>query len=303
MNTHWPVIPAHIPFTGNHMDRVDQVRVHGDRLAAAWADPRTQIVLLDGLDPVIAPGGMLATMAPSADARMEDHALLGVREADGAPLFVDIAAPRSGGSPVFTSRLPAMHEQLRPDQLALYGGARSLVDWHRRHRFCAACGAPSLPVKAGWSRRCDTCQTEHFPRTDPVVIMLAEYKDRALVGRGVHFPPGRYSALAGFVEPGESFEEAVRRELWEETGIRVGRVDYLASQPWPFPSQLMIACIAQAHDDALTLDTEEIADAIWVSRDEVRAALADEEGARFGAPPPVAIAHHMLRHWLENGRD
>jgi NAD+ diphosphatase len=187
---------------------------------------------------------------------------------------------------------------LTPEEAALYGGARSLVDWHGRHPFCARCGAPTYPAKAGWARQCGTCQAEHFPRTDPVVIMLAEYEDKVLVGRGIRFPPGRFSALAGFVEPGESFEEAVRRELWEEAGIRIGRVDYLMSQPWPFPSQLMIACMAQALGDALTLDVEEVPEAMWVSREEVRAALAGEESARFLAPPAVAVAHHMLRCWL-----
>jgi NAD+ diphosphatase len=187
---------------------------------------------------------------------------------------------------------------MHPGDLALYGGVRSLVDWHQRHGFCARCGATTAPIRAGWARQCASCTAEHYPRTDPVVIMLAEYEGKVLVGRGVNFPPGRFSALAGFVEPGETIEEAVRRELWEETGIRTGRVDYLMSQPWPFPSQLMIACIAQATGTALTLDTEEVAEAMWVGAEEVRAALAGDEDAPFQAPPSIAVAHYMLRYWL-----
>lgn len=291
-----------ITFTGGVLDRADQLRVHPDRLAAAWADPRARIVLLDGLDPLPTDAGHLATTSIPAAADLADHALLGLH-ADGAPVFVSLRVAEKNEPPAIpsaesTPKVWQIVPLLAPEEAALYGGARSLVDWHDRHPFCARCGSPTYPAKAGWARQCGTCQAEHFPRTDPVVIMLAEYDDKVLIGRGVRFPPGRFSALAGFVEPGESFEEAVRRELWEETGVRVGRVDYLKSQPWPFPSQLMIACMAQALDDALTLDIEEVPEAMWVNRAQVRAALAGEEGASFIAPPPVAIAHYMLRDWL-----
>ena len=153
-------------------------------------------------------------------------------------------------------------------------------------------------MKAGWSRHCDGCGADHFPRTDPVVIMLAEHRGRVLVGRQHSWAQGRYSALAGFVEPGETIEEAVARELFEEAGVRVRDVRYLMSQPWPFPSSLMIACIAQADDDALTLDETEIEAAFWVDTDGVRAALAEEEDAPFQAPPPMAVAWHLLDQWL-----
>ena len=153
--------------------------------------------------------------------------------------------------------------------------------------------------RAGWGRKCASCAAEHFPRVDPVVIMLAEYDGKILVGRQPRFPPRNYSALAGFLEPGESIEEAVRRELFEEAGVRVSNVRYVASQPWPFPAaSLMIACIGEADSDALTIDTTELEDAMWVSRDEVEAALADAEDARFNAPPKFAIAHTLLRAWL-----
>ena len=172
-----------------------------------------------------------------------------------------------------------------------------MLDWHRRHGFCANCGAPTVMTRAGYARQCDACATEHFPRVDPVVIMLAEHDGRVLVGRGVNFPGNFFSALAGFVEPGESLEEAVARELHEEAGIRVRNVCMIASQPWPFPSSLMIGAHAEALSDELTLDPTEIADARWVSRAEVRAALAGQ--GDWGAPQPIAIANRLLRRWAE----
>ena len=177
---------------------------------------------------------------------------------------------------------------------------RSLVHWHARHRFCAVCGAATQPVKAGWSRRCDTCAAEHFPRTDPVVIMLAQHRGRVLLGRQHGWPQGRYSALAGFVEPGETIEEAVARETFEEAGVRVRAVRYVMSQPWPFPSSLMIACLAEAEDDALRRDPTEIEAAFWCDADGVRAALAGEP-APFLPPPRFAIAHTLLSAWANEG--
>lgn len=286
-----------ITFTGGTLDRADQLRVNPDRLAAAWADPRAEILLLDGLDPRPTEDGRLATRRVTPADMLAEHALLGLRE-DGTPLFISLILVKTDAPPSFPPRVWEVIPQLGMAEAALYGGARSLVDWHDRHPYCACCGAQTHPVKAGWARQCGTCSAEHFPRTDPVVIMLAEHGDTVLIGRNPRFPAGRFSALAGFVEPGETFEEAVRRELWEEAGIRTGRVDYLFSQPWPFPSQLMIACIAQALDTRITLDEQEIAEAFWVTRDEVRAALAGEPDARFLPPSRVAVAHHMLRHWL-----
>jgi NAD+ diphosphatase len=286
-----------LAFTGGTLDRADQVRVHADKLAAAWAHPDARLMLLDGLDPTPDEDGQLMTVPLPADARLADHALLGVHE-DGAPLFVSLIKTQPSEEPTIPPRVWSVIPLLAPDQAALYAGARSVIDWHHRHQYCAVCGTKTQPAKAGWSRHCDNCGAEHFPRTDPVVIMLAEYDGKVLIGRNPRFPPRRFSALAGFVEPGETIEEAVRRELWEEAGIRVGRVDYMMSQPWPFPSQLMIACMAQALSDELTLDTEEIAEAMWVSREDVQRAFAEHEDALFLAPTPIAVAHHMLRQWL-----
>jgi NAD+ diphosphatase len=189
---------------------------------------------------------------------------------------------------------------MSPKDAAIWAAARTLNEWHNRHRFCGICGAPTKAYRAGWGRICPGCGAEHFPRVDPVVIMLAEHEGRVLVARQHQYPPGRYSALAGFVEPGESIEEAVARELMEEAGVAVGSVRYLASQPWPFPGSLMIGCLAQAESGALRLDPAEIEDGFWVGRDEVLAALAGDPGAPFLAPPPFAIANTLLTRWSED---
>ena len=170
-----------------------------------------------------------------------------------------------------------------------YAAALSLAGWHARHRFCANCGQPTEPVRGGWSRHCPACSADHFPRVDPVVIMLAEHDGDLLLGRQPHYPPNRYSALAGFVEVGETLEAAVARELHEEAGIRVADVRYVASQPWPFPSSLMIGCTARALGRELTVDTTELEDARWFSRAEVAAALAGDPDA---AVPAAAEGRH-----------
>ena len=185
----------------------------------------------------------------------------------------------------------------------IYAAALSLAGWHSRHLFCANCGQPSVAVRGGWSRRCPTCSAEHFPRVDPVAIMLAEHEGDLLLGRQPHYPPGRYSALAGFVEVGETIEAAVAREFHEEAGIAVTDVRYIASQPWPFPSSLMVGCHARAAGRKLTIDRTELDDARWFSRTQVAAALSGDPEAAFLPPPKTAIARTLLDHWLlEEGR-
>jgi NAD+ diphosphatase len=287
-------MPLPLGFTGARLDRADQLRTNAAAFAAALNDPRATCLAMDGIDPVPGEGGgLLWEPLDPADARAP--ILLGLDDA-GAPRFVREAAP---GARVDARSRTVMRllPLLSGEEAALYGGARSLVDWHARHRFCAVCGAPTELFRGGWGRRCGSCNAEHFPRVDPVVIMLAEHDGRVLVGRQGGFPPGFFSALAGFVEPGESLEEAVARELFEEAGIHVSDVAYVASQPWPVPSSLMIGCRAVAADPTLTLDTTEIEAAMWVDRAEVRAALAGDMGAPFMAPPPLAIARYLLEDW------
>ncbi len=280
-----------IGFTGGTLDRGDALRHDAIGLAAAKADPRARLLVLDDYTPAY-DGDRLAWAALPPDGA--ELALLGL-DHDGVPHFATITGERAKGRSF--DLIAALHD-LVPGEAATYAGARSLLDWHARHGFCANCGSATAPFRAGWGRACPACGTEHFPRVDPVVIMIAEHDGRALLGRQPAFPPGRYSALAGFLEPGESIEEAVAREIGEEAGIAVTDVRYVASQPWPFPSSLMIACTARALDDRITLDTNELEDAIWVSRDEVRAVLAGEKGP-FLAPPAYAIAHTLLSVWAE----
>jgi NAD+ diphosphatase len=281
-----------IGFTGSPLDRADRLRQDPAALAAARADPAARLLVMPGYDPLVTADGYLGWMPLAEAPAGAELALLGL---DGdCPRFAAVTgerAPRARSAALF-----AALDQLQPGEAATYAAARSLVDWHARHHFCANCGADTAMFRAGWGRQCPNCGTEHFPRTDPVVIMIAEHDGRALLGRQAAFPPGRYSALAGFLEPGESIEEAVAREIGEEAGVRVRDVRYVASQPWPFPSSLMIACIARAEDDAITLDTHELEDAKWVSRGEVRAVLAGEPGS-FLPPPPYAIAHSLLTVW------
>ncbi|MCV0382163.1 MAG: NAD(+) diphosphatase [Erythrobacter sp.] len=256
---------------------------------------RARLLALDGLMPGMDESGALAWTTLADAPEGSDLVFLGLDE--GKACFA--AVPESGD---IAPRLanPALWQamaSLRPDDLAIYGGARSLVDWHARHRFCAQCGGPTALAKGGWQRDCGNCGAQHFPRTDPVTIMLVEHDDRLLLGRGKGWPEGRFSALAGFVEPGESLEEAVAREVLEESGVIVGEVRYVASQPWPFPSQLMIGCHATATSDAITMDETELAEIGWFGRAEVAAALAGE--GPFTAPPAQAIAHHLLTWWIE----
>ncbi len=286
-----------IAFTGAGMDRADPLRVDADALAAAIGSPFSRLLRLNGLDPEIDEQGRLV-WGSLAEADLEaDFLLLGVR--DGKHYFAALPPKGfeiNGRSPAVWRVLPMLEDA----DMALYGAARSLIDWHARHRFCAVCGTETRPYRAGWGRRCDTCNAEHFPRVDPVVIMLAQYDGKVLLGRQPQYPAGRLSALAGFVEPGESLEEAVQRELKEEAGVDAFNIRYVASQPWPFPSSLMVGCIADVTSDALTIDYTELDDAQWVDRDGVEAAMRGEPGAPFIAPPPYAIAHNLLEYWLAN---
>ena len=284
-------------FTVHALDRCDEVRADPAALANWFADSAACRIMLNRLDPLIDEGRLAREPIPAA-ARLDDHILLGKAE-DGRPLFVGLSPDITAGAQ-YAPRVWEAATVLSSAELSIYGAARSLVDWHARHGFCAVCGAPTEPVKAGWSRQCGKCGAEHFPRVDPVVIMLAEYDGRVLLGRQPRFPPRRYSALAGFIEPGETIEGAVARELFEEAGVRAHDVRYVMSQPWPFPSSLMIACTAQVESDALRLDGKEIEHAFWASANDVRAAFAGDETAPFIAPPSMAVAHHLLRHWLNS---
>ena len=289
-----------IAFAGGGLDRADHIRADPAALEGLM-DWRARLLRLDGLDPMIDPEGRLSwgTLGDAA----ADSELVFLGMGDGKACFAEVPPALTGSVAPANTRLWAAMAALDSAELATYGGARALVDWHARHRFCARCGAGTVLAKGGWQRNCSNgdCKAEHYPRVDPVTIMLVEHQGQVLLGRQPRFPPKRFSALAGFVEPGETIEEAVAREIQEEAGVRVRDVVYVASQPWPFPSSLMVACHSHTDDPALTIDMTELDEADWFTRDEVVQAMSGDETARFIAPPPFAVAHHLLKWWLENG--
>lgn len=191
----------------------------------------------------------------------------------------------------------AIQGLLPPTLLGAVAQGAALLAWHSSHRFCSRCGQPSVAAEGGYKRICPSCKRQHFPRTDPVVIMLAIDGENCLMGRSHNWAEGMYSALAGFVEPGETFEDAVRREIAEEAGITIGKVKYQANQPWPFPHTLMIGCFAEATNSKITIDTEELSDCRWFSRSEIIEATDNPEGASFFVPPKMAIARHLIDTW------
>jgi len=296
----WSVPPVGI--TGSPLDRADHLRRDPAAVIALRARPDARWLVMDDLKPVLTTGEhpdiLWAYRSDVPHNAVSVFLGLMPDAYGGAPRF---AAAASGaelvsdfGGQIIDARAAAV--QLSDGRAEIVAQARSLLDWHARYGFCAACGGKTEMAKAGYARTCTACNVEHFPRTDPVVIMLAIKGDHALVGRQPNFPKKFFSALAGFVEPGESLEEAVARELFEEAGIRTARVRYLASQPWPFPSSLMIAAFAEAVNLDITIDGDELEEARWVTKDEVRAALAGT-GDWF-APPPMAIAHTLLQAWV-----
>ncbi len=283
-----------LSFTGSRLDRADHVRADPDRLAG-YMNWKARVLALDGLMPSLDDTNRLAWGTLADVPEDAELCFLGLDE--GKACFAAVP-PRGDATPRMANpQLWSLMATLQPDDLALYGGARSLTDWHARHRFCAQCGGDTKLAKGGWQRDCTNCGASHFPRTDPVTIMLVEHDGRLMLGRGLGWPEGRFSALAGFVEPGESIEEGVAREVLEEAGVRVRDVTYVASQPWPFPSQLMIGCHSHADSDELTIDETEMAEINFYTRDEVQAALAGE--GPFVAPPPHAIAHYLMQWWIE----
>jgi NAD+ diphosphatase len=297
-----------ITFSGSPLDRVSTERRDAAWLEKRRADPAARFLPLFRLDPLVKLGPA-RSLAWATDALLDgldptpSPVLLGLSEGV-AHFAVDVSCvdePEHAFGVAGVAKfedLRGIAGRLAPGETAIAAQARSLVDWHARHGFCAACGAVTVPEMAGAHRRCIACAAEHFPRTDPVAIAVVLRGDRCLLGRNRGWPATMFSALAGFVEAGETLEEAVRREVWEESGVRVGEVRYLRSQPWPFPSSLMIGCIALAESEAITIDAAELEDARWFPRREVRAALRGES-RELVVPPPFAVAHHLIRVWAE----
>lgn len=299
-------------FAGNPLDRGDAQRRDAAWLDAAARAPATRYlplhqlnVLVDGLGPAPRLGWL----------RYEDIRRL---EVDVPPVFLGID---ENGVACFAQDISAVHDpqhelnlpsalsfqESRSAAMALpraetgiLAQARAQIGWHQRHQYCSVCGEHTEQGRGGSVRTCRRCGADHFPRTDPVAIMLIVDGERCLLGqsKGPLVRIGMFSALAGFIEQGESIEEAVRRETLEEAGIRVGRVRYHSSQPWPFPSSLMIGCHGVAESTEISIDTEEMHDVRWFEREAVRAALAGAH-PEFKVPGEIAIAHHLIRAWVE----
>lgn len=297
-----------ICYAGSPLDREAINRRSRDWVDAQRADEGSKYLPLHGLNPLLKHGlpRELAWAKPEFFEDLEprpEPVLLGTL--DGiAHYAVDVSAEEDVanfglGEVASFEEMRAAASQMTPGDAAIAAQARSLVDWHQRHRFCSACGGTTRAVQGGATRICFECQAAHFPRTDPVAIAVVVRGDRCLLGRSPGWPAGMYSALAGFVEAGETLEEAVRREVKEESGIEVGAVRYLKSQPWPFPSSLMLGCIAEATTETLDIDRAELDAAEWFTRDELVAALAGESKKLF-VPPPMAIAHHLIRSFVES---
>ncbi len=295
-------------FSGNRIDRRSENR-DDQSVPAALADPSARLYLLrddlamqkhgSGLDPLFT-----LAEAEAFGAVREEVVLLGWSE-DGPRLAVTLPAT----TPVDEDRVRltdlrtlAVEGEMAAHHLGALAQARSLCYWNIRHRFCGVCGVETAMKAGGYRRECPSCGAPHFPRTDPVVIMLAidasGDDERCLLGRQTRFVEGMYSCLAGFVEPGETIEDAVRRETAEEAGIQLGRVRYHSSQPWPFPCSLMIGCHGEALTTDITRDEVELEDARWFPREEVRSILAGTH-ASIKCPPPIAIAHKLIRFWAE----
>ena len=293
---------------GGDLDRASHLRAQADailtgpdaRLLPQWRDK----VLID----ISGPNPVLGWIAPDpgvlAEAR-ETPVFLGLYAdaprftADFSALDEDVAATRFGPGMKFID-LRSVAGQLSQGEATLIAAAKGVIGWHRTHPFCARCGAPSLPGDGGWRRKCTACGGLHFPRTDPVVIMLITRGDqgneKVLLGRQAVWAPGMYSLLAGFMEPGETIADAVRRETLEEAAIRVGKVRFLASQPWPFPASLMMGCWGEALNDEIVID-DEIEDARWVPRTEMVLALRGKH-PEFSSPRRDSIARWILEAWV-----
>jgi NAD+ diphosphatase len=298
-----------VGFAGNRIDRQSENRAD-DCVEQALSDPRARLMLMrDGRLYLKLDGGTFdpwhrGAQGVAPKASLGEAVLLGFDE--GVPLLAAPAetAPEELPDTVKAIDYRSVYTQGLVDEAALGALAQgaALLSWNASHRFCSKCGQPSETRAGGYRRHCPACGADHFPRTDPVAIMLTATREKCLLGRSPRFAPGMYSCLAGFVEPGETIENAVRRETMEEAGIRLGRVVYHASQPWPFPYSLMIGCFGEPLDEDIRADLTELEDCRWFLRDEVLQMLERTHPEGLTTPPKGAIAHTLIRAWVESGQ-
>lgn len=290
---------GHLLLARSGVDREAHLRTDPELLDRLRADPATAVVRLRGDRALMAPGWCgnpdLWLDADRGDVAPDAMWLYLGRSPDGRD---HVAAVEPAGDEEPEGRWQTLREvggELRDRDAGLFTTAQALANWHATHTRCPRCGAPTTASSSGWTRTCTADGSEHYPRTDPAVIMaVRDADDRILLGHGVTWPPGRFSTLAGFVEPGESLEDAVRREVHEEAGVVVGPVTYLGSQPWPFPASLMIGCSAVATSTEITVDDDEVTDARWFTRDELRDLAAAGEVL---LPSGISIARRLVEHW------
>ncbi len=291
-------------FANSPIARLNNEKALDEEVAERLGDPTSLLIPLWRGDPLVTGGaaGFLSAAARSEFPADCPIVLLGER--GGVSIFaIDISdAAASAETAPFAdigAYIPIREAAgvISKDDLATVGHGRWLFEWHRKHRFCANCGAQTNIRNGGAKRRCDTCETEHFPRTDPVAIVVAIHEGACLLGRGPHFPPGFLSALAGFIEAAETPEEAAKRELFEEAGVTLTNIRYQFSQPWPFPSSMMMGFLAETTSRDLTLDKDEIVEARWIDKADIRAAIAGEE-RDFRLPPNFTIARQLLERWV-----
>jgi NAD+ diphosphatase len=295
-------------FVTNVLDRAAHLRNNEEKLFALESNPasRAYVVHRDSLVVKKEANGSRALLSIEEALKFGANPgtiFLGLRE--GAAVFgmgispgaVEKLLVRDDVS-VTELRGMAMQGVVPPDQLSAIAMAKSMVTWHQRHGYCANCGNRTAMKEGGWKRDCPSCKAEHFPRTDPVVIMLVTSGEKCLLGRQKQFLPGMYSCLAGFVEAAETIEDAVRREIFEESGIHCTDVSYYMTQPWPYPSSLMIGCTARALNEEIVVDRSELEDARWFNRDEARLMLTRKHPDGLAGPHPFAIAHHLVGRWV-----
>lgn len=287
----------HMPFafTDASLDRADALRSDADALARLWSN--ATVIAIDAEGRALADGdaGPRLLSAGDIEGAFEHALLLGVR---GDEAWFAVDAERLADAPEARTDLRSAAAAWPPFDASLFAQARAMRHWRDRHRFCSVCGGENAFVRAGWLGRCTRCGAEHYPRTDPAVIVAIGDGERLLLGRQAGWPEHRYSTLAGFVEPGESLEQTIVREVHEESGVRVLRSRYLASQPWPFPGSLMLGFVAEAEPDE-PVAGDELEDARWFSRDEVGAALRGESppgGLRLS--PSISISRWLVERWF-----
>lgn len=292
-------------FTRSSLDRAGHHRKDEAWLKAALASDQTSLLVFNKGRPFLhESGGGLAIrwLAPNVYEALGDRALpllfLGVGEAKTPHFACEIGDAEALGDLGLFEELRPAAPRLETSALPIIGAARAVFEWHGRNGFCANCGAASRVVEAGWVRKCDACNAEHYPRVDPVCIMAPTFGDRVFLGRQKMWPRGMHSALAGFIEPGEAIEEAVARETLEEAGLRVRHVEMHSTQPWPFPHSLMIGVLCEVEDDKETVDTTELESGRWFTREEAKLVIAGKHDECW-APPPFAIAHQLLKTWSE----